>query len=256
MSQRAAHVAWAWVAEMEEKGVLEGREGVPVERMMQNGGGVMPCWRKRSRAMSGYGEGKRVTREEVNVVRMVEKVYRALKRQVRPEEEEARLMEEEGQVGEVGALWVEVCHQRRAWHAVKNSPEFREGGREMFWRCLGILLLEGRVEGHLGKGPKDGDWWGEAMGVWGRLGLKEGGEGEGEGEEEELEEEVEGFGVLSMVQGKETVMEEDGQGDLQGMERDEVTCTVMEKGSVGSVEGVGVLPTILEEEGERAEHWS
>ena len=83
---------------MEEMRASEGREREPVERMMQNGGGVMPCWRERSRAMSGYGEGERVTREEVMVVRMVEKVYRALKRQVRPEEEEARLMEEEGQV--------------------------------------------------------------------------------------------------------------------------------------------------------------
>ena len=111
--------------------------------------------------MSGFGEGMRLTREEVEEVKLVDTVYRALVRQVYPEvgtryEEVKRVV-----------LWIEVRHQLGGCDSVKRLREFEgPGGREVYWRCIGLLLLQGRVEGHAGRGPREGGWRGRALGLW------------------------------------------------------------------------------------------
>ena len=165
VSQKAAHVGWAWVAEREKLRAEAGEEAEGVERLMQGRGVVMPGWREAAMSMSGYGEGERLTVVEVREVRLVEMVYRALAYQV-------------GGVSQDGAMWVEAYHQIGAWNSVKQTPEFRGGGgREMFWRCMAMLMLEGRVEGCPGRGPREGDWWVVAKSMFGRLGLEVGGVG-------------------------------------------------------------------------------
>ena len=167
VSQKAAHVGWAWVAEREKLRAEAGEEAEGVERLMQGRGVVMPGWREAAMSMSGYGEGERLTVVEVREVRLVEMVYRALAYQV-------------GGVSQDGAMWVEAYHQIGAWNSVKQTPEFRGGGgREMFWRCMAMLMLEGRVEGCPGRGPREGDWWVVAKSMFGRRGLEVGGEGLG-----------------------------------------------------------------------------
>ena len=143
--------------------------------MMQNHGGVMPEWRERAVALSGYGGGLRMTVGEVQEVRLVSMVYRALLSQAG-----SQGCMEPGKVGE--ALWVEVWHQQGAWGSVKKAAEFKgPGGMALFWRCIAMLMLEGRIEGHVGRGPREGDWWSKAVEVWDRMGIGTGDQGDGAG---------------------------------------------------------------------------
>jgi len=66
------------VAERERERAEAGLPSEGVERLMQNHGGVMPGWSERAVALSGYGGGLRMTVGEVQEVRLVNMVYRAL----------------------------------------------------------------------------------------------------------------------------------------------------------------------------------
>ena len=111
VSQKAAHVGWAWVAERERLRVEAGGEAEGVERVMQGKGVVMPGWREAAMSMSRYGEGERLTVVDVREARLVEMVYRALACQV-------------GGESQGWAMWVEAYHQLGAWNSVKQTPEF------------------------------------------------------------------------------------------------------------------------------------
>ena len=136
---------------------------------------VGPVGRARAGARSGDGGGLRLTVGEVQEVRLVSMVYRALLSQAG-----SQGCMEPGKVGE--ALWVEVWHQQGAWGSVKKAAEFKgPGGMALFWRCIAMLMLEGRIEGHVGRGPREGDWWSKAVEVWDRMGIGTGDQGDGAG---------------------------------------------------------------------------
>ena len=221
VSQQAGHVVWAWVAERERKRMEQGLQAEGVERMLPNGG-TMPGWRETSTTMSGYGDGQRLTMGEVQELRQVEMVYRALRRQMVGGVEAG---EEEG--GEGGALWVEVWQQQAAWDTVKKARGFEGvGGRERFWRCLAILMLEGRVEGHPGRGPREGDWWGRAVGMWEKLGLEWAPQPRGSG----VVERVGGLGVI------EAIMETEEEGWVEQGEGSGVIGAIVDMEEEGVVE--------------------
>ena len=119
-------------------------------RRLPNTKGEMPYWREMSRVRSGWDGGRLgCTTEDLRMLQLVEMVYRAI-----PGVGEGGLS---GCEGEGGAIWLEAEDQRVVWGRVHKTKEFAgSGGSTMYWKAWAMLLSEGRVEGHLGKGPRDG----------------------------------------------------------------------------------------------------
>ena len=58
----------------------------------------------------------------------------------------------------------------KVWQAMKTAEEFKGlGGKRAFWAAMGILMMEGQVEGDVGRSPRDGDWMQLATQVTGLL---------------------------------------------------------------------------------------
>ena len=70
---------------------------------------------------------------------------------------------------------MEAEDQRVVWDRVNRVEEFRGlGGRNMYWKCWALLMSEGRVQGDIGRGPREGTWWQETVALREALGMKRG----------------------------------------------------------------------------------
>ena len=161
----AADVGWSWVAEQQRQ--LGATEAVKlIERRLPNSRVVMPYWREMSAARSGWVSGGRVTAspEDLRLLQMVELVYRAIPGSCGSE----WYSETQGEV-----IWVEAEDQRAVWDRVNKVEEFRGlGGRNMYWKCWALLMSEGRVQGDIGRGPREGTWWQETVDLRVVLGMR------------------------------------------------------------------------------------
>ena len=163
----AADVGWAWVAEQQVAvGATEAVKAI--QRRLPNQRVPMPYWREMSTVRSGWASGGRATvsAADLRVLQLVEMVFRAIP---------GVSGDEWYSEGKGEAIWMEVEDQRVVWDRVSRAEEFRgSGGRNMYWKCWALLLSEGRVEGCLGKGPREGTWWQEILALRAALHMKGG----------------------------------------------------------------------------------
>ena len=56
---------------------------------------------------------------------------------------------------------------KAAWQSLKRGFKGRKG-KAAFWAALGVLAMDGRIQGEFGRSPKDGDWMELAARVMGK----------------------------------------------------------------------------------------
>ena len=58
--------------------------------------------------------------------------------------------------------WLESPDVQTIWQKLRYTAPFSQDTKWL-WHCLALLLLDGRIAGHLGKGPQKGTWWDETV---------------------------------------------------------------------------------------------
>ena len=95
----------------------------------------------------------------LNLTQMSEKVRRMLELKS-SQTEEGALAEGTGSRQEEGGgrpLLISPALIQAAWQSLKSG--FRgKGGASAMWGAIGILMMQGRVEGDAGRSPMEGDW--------------------------------------------------------------------------------------------------
>ena len=163
--------AWAWVAEQKTLGRFENR---PIYRRVQGPVEIEePGWENAAQLRVDWNGSREsgCTQAQLNQLQKTVRVERALRQHTGMvgrswgNAESSSESEEEDEPTGIGRTETEVEVDpesvEMAWQTTKGHFK-GEGGKAQFWICMGVLLLEGRVHGGVGIGPRVGTWWAEA----------------------------------------------------------------------------------------------
>ena len=149
----SADIAWAWVAERQTQGDL-----LQLWRK-RPGTGRLPegHWQTQAAMRAGWTcfLKERMSKGAADLLRVADRVMGCLEAKLRPGMSE-RTGGQEGSEG-MCALQVTAKEMAAVWQAQKSG--FRgSGGEKAFWGAVEVLMLQGRVEGDVGRSPTEGDW--------------------------------------------------------------------------------------------------
>jgi len=177
-----ADAAWAWIAD--QKG--SGRIPAGIYKRVQGPYEVAePYWEGAVQLRvdwNGIRDGG-ITQEYITVVQRTSRVERALRQHIGVtsrywggDESSSDSEEEEAAPEGSTAMTKEVLDVTKeavdgAWQSVKGHFK-GEGGRAQFWLCVGLLMMQGRIQGEVGWGPREGKWWETAAALGQKLGSK------------------------------------------------------------------------------------
>ena len=143
--QMPSEVAWAWIVEQQSAGRL-----LNLARKRPGSRGPEKGWEEQTLARSGWARNSQVNSEGgMNLMRVAERVLKILQEK-RTQQGWSEV--EGGGTENEGVLLISAALVREAWQSLKSG--FRgEGGKKAMWGAIGILMIQGRVEGDVGRSP-------------------------------------------------------------------------------------------------------
>ena len=156
-------VAWSWVAEEQAEGRL-----TQLTRMMT--GPIREeqiGWQRTAMMMSGWMRDTQGLMSELvfRLHNVAERVLRVLRRKAAGKATTTTFM---GGSDKPEPLYLTAKVVAMAWQAVKSGMK-GPGGKKIFWGAIGLLMMQGKVEGHVGKSPLEGSWTALASSVMGKM---------------------------------------------------------------------------------------
>ena len=153
MKERFGDITWAWLAEMQRQGQVSKK----IYRPMPGASRARAQWQEISEARAGWTvEARREIQpgavRELELLNMVHQKFA----------DAAQRTLVEGQ--DEGPIWVEAHHRAEVQNALRNISELKgPGGGEKLWELTGVLCIQQKIEGCLGRAHREGEWWRRAQ---------------------------------------------------------------------------------------------
>ena len=173
---KAADASWAWIAQEQHAGRITHR----VTRKLKGSSYLSePYWQAAAQLRAGWGDVRMagISEQQLAELQQMLKVKEALMRQgTMPEEGEEKEDSEEYEERDPMKQALSACNKvimvtpaavEATWQSIKHNFNNR---RQPFWTCIGLLMMEGHIQGPVGAGSREGRWWEEASSLGQALG--------------------------------------------------------------------------------------